>query len=36
MCNKAITENAIKLESVYDCYQNQEACNNAVDNHPHA
>ena len=35
MCNKAILENGGTLESVPDCYKNQEMCNKAVDNYPY-
>ena len=36
MCDKAIIENCGTLKSVPDCYKNQEMCNKAVDNYPHA
>ena len=36
MCDKAILENGGTLESVRDCYKNQEMCNKAVDSYPHA
>ena len=35
MCDKAILENDGTLNSVPDCYNNQEMCNEAVDNRPH-
>ena len=35
MCDKAILEN-VETKSVPDCYKNQEMCNKAVDNCPHA
>ena len=36
MCDKAILENVGTSKSVPDCYENQEMCNEAVDNYPHA
>ena len=36
MCDKAILENAVTLKSVSYSYKNQEMCNNALDNYPHA
>ena len=36
MFDKSILENSRKLKSVSDCYNNQEMCNKAVDNYPHA
>ena len=36
MCHKAILKNGGTLESVSDCYKNQEICNKAADNYPHA
>ena len=36
MCDKAVLENGGALKSVPDCYKNQEMCNKAVDNYPHA
>ena len=36
MCNKAILENGGTLKSVPGCYRNQEMCNKAVGNSPHA
>ena len=36
MCYKAILENSGMLKSVPNCYKNQEMCNKAVDNYPHA
>ena len=33
---KVILENGGTFESVPDCYKNQEICNKAVDNYPHA
>ena len=36
MCNKAILENGRTLMSLPECYKNQEMCNKAVDNCPHA
>ena len=36
MFDKAILENGGTLKSVPDCYKNQEMCNKAVDNYPHA
>ena len=36
MREKTILENGGTLKSVPDCYKNQEMCNKAVDNHPHA
>ena len=35
MCDKAILENGGILNSVPDCYKNQEICNKEVDNYPH-
>ena len=35
-CDKAILENSGTLNSVPDCYKNQEMCNKAVDNCRHA
>ena len=35
MCDKAILENGGTLNSVADCYENQQLCDKAVDNHPH-
>ena len=34
--DKAIQENGRTLNSVPDCCKNQEMCNKAVDNYPHA
>ena len=31
MCDKAILENCGMLESVLDCYKNQQMCDKAVD-----
>ena len=36
MREKAILENSGTLMSVPDCYKNQEMCNKAIDNYPHA
>ena len=36
MCDNAILENGGTLNSVTDCYKNQEMCNKAVDSYPHA
>ena len=36
MCNKAIQENGGTLDSVPDCYENQQTCDRAVENYPHA
>ena len=36
MYDKAIVENGGTLKFVPDCYKNQEMCNKAVDNYPHA
>ena len=36
MCDKAILENGKLLNSVFDCYKDQEMCNKAVDNYPDA
>ena len=36
MCDKAILENGRTLKSVPECYKNQEICNKAIDNYPHA
>ena len=36
MCDKAILENGGTLKSVRHCCKNQEMCNKAVDNYPHA
>ena len=36
MCHKTILENGGTLKSIPDCYKNQEMCNKAVDNYPHA
>ena len=36
MCEKTILENGGTLKSVHDFYKNQEMCNKAVDNFPHA
>ena len=36
MCDKTILENCITLESVPDCYKNQEIYNKAVNNYHYA
>ena len=36
MFDKTILENGRILESVLDCYKNQQMCDKAVDNYPHA
>ena len=36
MCDKAILEYDGTLESLLDFYQNQQMCDKAIDNHPHA
>ena len=36
MCDKAVLENGGALNSVPNCYKNQEMCNKAVDNYRHA
>ena len=36
MCEKAILENGGTLDSVPDCYKNQQMCDVAVANYPHA
>ena len=36
MFDKDILGNGGTLESVSDCYKNQEMCNKAVSNYPHA
>ena len=36
MNDKAILEDGETLKYVPDCYKNQEMCNKAVDNYPHA
>ena len=36
MCDKAILENGGTLNSVPDCYKNQEISNKAVNDYPHA
>ena len=36
MFYKAILGNGGTLKSVIDCYKNQEMCNKAVHNYPHA
>ena len=36
MCDKPILKNGGTLKSVPDCCKNQELCNKAVDNYPHA
>ena len=36
MCDKAILENGGTLKSIPYCYKNQEMCNKAVENYPHA
>ena len=36
MFHKAILENGETLESVPECYKNQQLCDKAVDNYPHA
>ena len=36
MRDKAVLENAGTLKSALDCYKNQEMCDHAVDNYPHA
>ena len=36
ICDKAILENSVTLNSVSNCHQNQEMCNKAVVNYPHA
>ena len=35
MCDNAILENDGTLNSVPDCYKNQEMCNKSIDNYPH-
>ena len=35
MLYKGILENSGTLNSVADCYKNQEMCNKIVDNYPH-
>ena len=34
MCDEAILENGGTVESVHDCYKNQQMCDKAVDNYP--
>ena len=34
MCDKAVLENGRTLESVPDCYKNQQVCDKAADNYP--
>ena len=34
--DKSILENGGTLNSVTECYKNQEMCNKAVENYPHA
>ena len=36
MCDKVNLENVGTLKSVLDFYKNQEMCNKAVENYPHA
>ena len=36
MCDKAILKNGGTLNSVPDCYKNQEMCSKAVDTYLHA
>ena len=36
MCDNAISENDGTLESVTNCYKNQQMCDKAVDHCPHA
>ena len=36
MCDKVILENGGTLNSVPECNKNQERCNKAGDNNPHA
>ena len=35
MCDEAILENGGTLNSVPNCYKNQEMCNKAIDHYPH-
>ena len=35
MCHEAVLKNGGALNSVPDCYKNQEMCNKVVDNYPH-
>ena len=35
MCDKAILENGGSLESILDCYKNQQMCDKAVDDYPY-
>ena len=35
-CVKSYSREQVTLESVPDCYKNQQMCNKAVDNQPHA
>ena len=36
MCDKAVLKNGGISKSVSDCYKNQEMCNKADNNYPHA
>ena len=36
MCDKVFLETCRTLKSAFECYKNQEVCNKAVDNYPHA
>ena len=36
MCDKAVLENGGTSKPVPDCYKNQQMCDKAVDNYPHA
>ena len=36
MTDKSILGNGRTIKSFPDCYKNQEMCNRAVDNYPHA
>ena len=36
MGDKVTLENSVTLESVVDCYKDQQICDKAVDNYPHS
>ena len=36
MCDKTVLQNGGILKSVLDFYKNQEMCNKAINNYPHA
>ena len=36
ICNKFVRGNGVTIESVPNCYNNNQICNKAVDNYPNA